>query len=78
MINLILKTFNRFQGFQFPLVGVWLVYSGPVGYKQGCRVQIGVKKIFYVIVSVYFVMLSSKQYRFHIGCQLMGFVFDEG
>lgn len=72
-----LKTFNRFQGFQFPLVGVCVVYSGPVGYKV-IESKLGYRKSSDVIVSVYFVMLSSKQYRFHIGCQLMGFGFDEG
>lgn len=72
-----LKTFNRFQGFQFPLVGVWLVYSGPVGYK-GVESKLGYRKSSVVIVSVYFLMLSSEKNRYPINCQLMWFGFDEG
>lgn len=77
MFNLILKPFNMFQGFQFPLVGVWLVYSDPVGYKA-VESKLGYRNSSVVIVSVYFEMLSSKQHRFPIGCQLMWFGFDEG
>lgn len=72
-----LKTFNRFQGFQFPLVGVWLVYSGSVGYK-GVESKLAYRKYSVFIVSVYFVMLSIEQHRYPIGCQLMWFGFDEG